>query len=106
MATPAGRQLLILTRVSCWARAKRRTGRRVLEVTADLFNVLNFLDGDWGLFRETLPHEGGHGVGLLQLVGYDAAKGRGVYELAPVYRRQVDLEASRWRLQLGASLSL
>jgi hypothetical protein len=45
-------------------------------------------------------------VGLLQLVGYDAAKGRGVCELAPVYRRQVDLEASRWRLQLGASLSL
>jgi hypothetical protein len=44
-------------------------------------------------------------VGLLRLVGYDDARGRGVYELAPVSRRQVDLEASRWRLQLGASLS-
>ena len=30
-------------------------GRRALEVTADLFNVLNFLDGDWGLVRQTVP---------------------------------------------------
>ena len=90
------------------ARLSKRFGladRRVLEVTADLFNVLNFLDGDWGLFRETLPHLGGHGVGLLRLVGYDDPNGRGVYELAPVYHRQIDLEASRWRFQLGATLS-
>ena len=90
------------------ARLSKRFGladRRVLEVTADLFNVLNFLDADWGLVRQTLPHEGGHGVGLLRLVGYDAPNGRGVYELAPVYRRQIDLEASRWRFQLGATLS-
>ena len=80
-------------------------GRRTLEVTADLFNVLNFLDGDWGLVRETLNHEGGHGVGLLRLVGYDEANGRGVYELDPVYRRQVDVDASRWGFQLGATVS-
>jgi hypothetical protein len=44
-------------------------------------------------------------VGLLQLVGYDAPNGRGVYGLAPVSHRQIDPEASRWRLQLGATLS-
>ena len=48
------------------ARLSKRFGladRRVLEVTADLFNVLNLLDGDLGLVRETQPHLGGHGVG-------------------------------------------
>ena len=50
------------------------TDRRALELTADLFNVLNFLDADWGLVRQTLPHLGGHGVGLLRLVGYDASQ--------------------------------
>jgi hypothetical protein len=80
-------------------------GRRALELTADLFNLLNFLDGDWGLVRETLPHEGGHGVGLLRLVGYDETHDRGVYELAPVDHRRVDPDASRWRAQLGATLS-
>jgi hypothetical protein len=90
------------------ARLSKRFGladRRVLEVTADLFNVLNFLDGNWGLVRETQPHLGGHAVGLLRLVGYDEPKGRGVYELDAVYHRQIDVEASRWRFQLGATLS-
>ena len=31
----------------------RLADRRALEVTADLFNVLNFLDSDWGLVRQT-----------------------------------------------------
>jgi hypothetical protein len=80
-------------------------GGRVLEVTADLFNALNLLDGSWGLVRETQPHLGGHGVGLLRLVGYDEDHDRGLYELARVYYRQTDPDASRWRVQLGATLS-
>ena len=90
------------------ARLSKRFGladRRVVEITADLFNVLNFLDGDWGLVRQTQPEGHARAVALLRLVGYDNPNGRGVYELAPVYRRQIDLEASRWRLQLGATLS-
>ena len=67
--------------------------------------MLNFLDADWGLVRQTLPHLGGHGVGLLRLVGYDAPNQRGIYEVSTVHRRQIDLEASRWRFQLGATLS-
>jgi hypothetical protein len=77
--------------------------RRVLEVTADLFNVLNFVDSDWGLVRQTVAAEG-NAVALLRLVGYDDSHGRGVYEVAPVSRRQIDVEASRWRFQLGATL--
>jgi hypothetical protein len=79
--------------------------RRVLELTADLFNVLNFADGDWGLVRQTLS-EYGSNVPLMELVGYDAPAGRGVYRLIPgATRRYVDVEASRWRLQFGATLS-
>jgi hypothetical protein len=47
----------------------------------------------------------GNAVALLRLVGYDDPNGRGKYELVPVYRRQIDPEASRWRFQLGATLS-
>ena len=41
----------------------------------------------------------------MELVGYDTANGRGVYALVPIYRDQIDTEASRWRLQLGGTLS-
>ena len=78
--------------------------RRILELTADLFNVLNFVDGDWGLVRQTVS-EFGTNVPLMELVGYDTANGRGVYALVPIYRDQIDTEASRWRLQLGGTLS-
>lgn len=89
------------------ARLSKRFGladQRALEVTADLFNVLNFVDSDWGLVRQTVGAEGNR-VALLGLIGYDDPNGRGVYELAPVSRRQIDVEASRWRVQLGATLS-
>jgi hypothetical protein len=77
--------------------------RRALEVTADLFNVLNFLDGDWGLIRQTVTVGTGNAVALLELVGYDAPNGRGVYQTVPVDRR-VDM-GDRWHLQLGATVS-
>ncbi|HTK42355.1 MAG TPA: carboxypeptidase regulatory-like domain-containing protein [Gemmatimonadales bacterium] len=79
-------------------------GRHAFEITADLFNVLNFISGDWGLVRHTVG-DVGNTVPLLDLLGYDVAKGRGVYAFLPVNRSEIDLEASRWRLQLGASLS-
>jgi hypothetical protein len=76
--------------------------QRTIEVTADLFNLLSFLDRDWGQVRQT-PSDVGN-VSLLELVGYDRPNGRGVYALAPGSLREVDVEASRWRLQLGATL--
>jgi hypothetical protein len=80
------------------------TNRRTVEITVDLFNVLNFVDGDWGLVRQTVS-DVGNAVRLLRLVGYDTPNSRGVYEFIPVARRQIDVDASRWRLQLGATLS-
>jgi hypothetical protein len=80
----------------------RLADRRTLEVIADLFNVLSFLDRDWGEVRQT-PSDAGN-VALLELLGYDTANGRGVYGLVPVDRHQIDVEASRWRLQLGATV--
>jgi hypothetical protein len=84
------------------------SSRPALELSADLFNVLNFLDADWGLVRQTLP--GGLGfalankIPLLRLGGYEPANGRGVYRLLPINRRQIDANASRWRFQLGVKL--
>jgi hypothetical protein len=78
-------------------------GGRGMEITADLFNVLNFVDSDWGLVRQT----GGaydHTVPLMEIVGYDTANGRGVYTMVPVSRNQIVVEASRWRVQLGGTL--
>jgi hypothetical protein len=78
--------------------------RRTVAITVDLFNVLNFMDGDWGLVRRTVS-DVGNAVRLLRLVGYDTPNSRGVYEFIPVARRQIDVDASRWRLQLGVTLS-
>jgi Carboxypeptidase regulatory-like domain/TonB dependent receptor len=66
-----------------------------VELTLDVFNLLHLLDGDWGTVR------GIEGTGLLELVGYDAARGRGIYNLA-IPHHTVDGDASRWRMQLGA----
>jgi hypothetical protein len=75
-----------------------------VELTADLFNTLNFLDHDWGV-RQFVPQALAGGVELLELVGYDQARGRGIYNVLPVDRNVTDTEATRWRLQLGAKYS-
>jgi len=46
--------------------------------------------------------EDAHVMRLLELVGYDPTRGRGVYNVLPVNRKQIVIDASRWRLQLGA----
>jgi hypothetical protein len=81
----------------------RLSDRRSFEVTADLFNVLSFLDSDWGGVRQTTKIDGN--VELMNLVGYDAHNARGVYEVLSPSVREVDVEVSRWRLQLGATVS-
>jgi hypothetical protein len=82
----------------------RLASRRTVEISVDLFNLLNFVDDDWGLVRQTIG-EVGNAVPLLQLVGYDTPNSRGIYTFVPVARRQIDVDASRWRLQLGATVS-
>jgi hypothetical protein len=67
-----------------------------IELIADLFNVLNFLDGDWGVRRFIEETR------ILTLVGYDAANGRGIYAFDTQDPNIRDHEATRWRMQLGA----
>jgi hypothetical protein len=66
-----------------------------VELIADLYNVLNLFDRDWGVQR-LYP-----GARLLKLVGYDENNGRGSYKVLRSDRNVRDNEATRWRLQLG-----
>jgi hypothetical protein len=75
---------------------------RGLEISADVFNVPNLLDRNWGLVRETTNKEG---VPLLSVVGWDAAANRPVYNVTLPSRNRVVPDASRWRVQLGARFS-
>jgi hypothetical protein len=70
-----------------------------LELTADVYNVLNLLNRRWGQYRVTTLDPR---VPLLALVGYDATRGRGVYRLALPGRNQAQDLESRWQLVFGA----
>ena len=74
-------------------------GGHSVELITDVFNVFNFLDHDWGVKRAAGSVLGG--VTLLHLAGYDQANQRGVYDVVRVDRRALDVEATRWRMQLG-----
>ncbi|MBK8249658.1 MAG: TonB-dependent receptor [Gemmatimonadetes bacterium] len=99
---PASRVLdLRLTRAVAIPRARK------LELDVDLFNALNALNRRWGIVRETSARED---LPLLNVTGWDAQRNRPVYAvpttrggeaLLPARNRAV-LDASRWRLQLGA----
>lgn len=72
-----------------------------VEVMASLFNVLSFLSIG-GKINSTTGFENAN---LLSLARYDAALGRGVYNLALPNngnRLATDVNASRWKLELGA----
>src|SRR5689334_21614205 len=72
-----------------------------IELTADMLNVLNFLNSSWGLIKVTGQNEE---TFLTRLTGYDAVNGRGIYALNLPIRNQVTLNSlgSRWVFQLGA----
>jgi hypothetical protein len=77
------------------------TRGQALEFTVDVFNMLNFIDHDWGRTFLTGDVFGGR-VPLLDLAGYDAVNGRGIYNVVDVPRRELDVQATRWRVQLSA----
>jgi len=76
-------------------------GTQAVELTADLFNALRLVNGDWGVVRTRASYFGGS-ADLLRLVGYDTARDRGVYQVLDAPTMQIDPVASRWRLQLSA----
>ena len=67
-----------------------------IELMLDVFNVLNLLNGAWGVRREV------GGTAILGLVGYDEVNQRGIYVFQTRDTERWNVEASRWRLQLGA----
>jgi outer membrane receptor protein involved in Fe transport len=72
-----------------------------LELTLDLFNALNFFDRDWGVQRTFLLDPQSQPQ-ILELVGYDQARLRGIYNFFAPDRKARDDEATRWRMQFGA----
>lgn len=84
---------------------------RWIAVTADLFNLPNLIDRDWGVTRVTgLTEE----LPLLSVAGVDPVHGRPVYAIPTApgtgeslfpMRRRPQAELSRWRAQLGARVS-
>ncbi|HKC46806.1 MAG TPA: TonB-dependent receptor [Gemmatimonadales bacterium] len=72
-----------------------------IEFTADMLNVLNFLNSKWGLIKVTGQNEE---TNLIRLTGYDQINGRGIYALNLPIKNQVTLNRidSRWVFQLGA----
>jgi outer membrane receptor protein involved in Fe transport len=75
-----------------------------LELQADIFNVLNLVNSDWGLFEQEANFEN-HPAQFLRAVGYDAANNRPIYSFTePSAVRSVvrTPTLSRWRVQVGA----
>ncbi len=74
-----------------------------LELQADIFNVLNLLNPEWGLFEQDAQFET-HGSQFLRAVGYDTEKNRPIYTFSePTVRTTVySPTSSRWRMQIGA----
>ena len=81
-------------------------GGNRMELTADIFNLLNMLNAGWGLQRETSAFEE---FNFLRVVGYDATNQRPKYDLPksgstivlPSLQR-VQTFGSRWKIQVGA----
>lgn len=72
-----------------------------MELTVNLYNVLNLMDRDWGQRRVTLNNT--ESVTMLRLEGYDAIGGRGVYRLALPARNEIEDLSSRWQAEIGVS---
>ena len=69
-----------------------------LELTADVYNVLNLINRQGGQSRVTTPDIR---APMLRLVGYDASAGRGIYALQLPGLRQIQDLASRWQMELS-----
>ena len=86
-------------------------GTQQMEITADVFNLLNLINNDWGLIRSNFGQstEFEQRVAPVNLVGFDnrgtadPADDRPRYTVPSVLptRDQAVLNSSRWRMQLG-----
>jgi hypothetical protein len=75
-------------------------GARRIELSADVFNLPNLINRDWGIVRETTPRED---MPLVVLIGWNPATNRPRYAVPQLPRVDQEVsDASRWRAQLGA----
>lgn len=73
-------------------------GGQNFEIILDMFNVLNFIDSDWGVVRQTALFEQ---LNALSVTGYDSVNDRPIYNLSLPPRDRAQVNESRWRMQLG-----
>lgn len=69
-----------------------------LDVTADVYNVLNLLNSRWGYQRVTIRDPW---VQMLALNRYDVPSSRGVYDVTLRGTRHVQNLASRWQAEIA-----
>ncbi len=74
-----------------------------IEITLDIFNVLNLINRSWGLVRETgtFAGSGTENVPFLTLRGTDAALARNLYQLSLPANNVLNAAQSYWQMQLG-----
>jgi hypothetical protein len=72
-----------------------------LEISLDVFNLPNLLNSSWGVVHATTGFEN---YALFQLVGYDTARGRGIYSLysSGIPGKNAVQLSTRYRLLLSA----
>ncbi len=83
---------------------------RSVEINADLFNLPNLIDHDWGLVRESASAETKRRfLTVSPLSGWDPVANRPRYTVPTINgqplmpsRNAALVDASRWRIQLGA----
>ena len=71
---------------------------QMMQFSLDVFNLLNLVNSDWGLVKQTSAFEG---QSMVRLRGWDPLYNRGIYSLALPTLNRVDINASVWRIQLG-----
>ena len=77
--------------------------KRKLEFTADVLNLLNLFNSDWGKFDFT-PNQS---IAPIRYGGTDAATGKPIYDIStitsPTFSKlTLDDLRSRWQAQIGA----
>jgi hypothetical protein len=88
-------------------------GHQSVELSADLFNLPNMLNRDWGLVRESTNAETKRRLLIVSAAsGWDPVANRPRYTVPTVNgqplmpsRNAVVIDASRWRIQAGARYS-
>jgi len=74
------------------------TAGQSVQLTADIYNVLNMLDRRWGQLYLAIQDPW---VRPLRLDDYEGSRQRGVYSINPPNLRRSQNLASRWQMELG-----